>query len=829
MADTKLQLILQVKDELTAKINSAKKSVEGFSKEVGTNAAGATKKASSAFGDWAKKTFSLENVLKKTKWAVVAYVGAVSASTIAITNAEARMARMTGATGELRAELESTFSNVLREVPNSIHDVSLTIGELNTRLGVTGQDLESLAKQFLDYSRINNTDVQNSVRSVTRLMNSMGLEANEASMLLDKLTYAGQQSGIAVDRLSDLVTEAGPAFEELGFDVDRSIALFSQFEKVGARPEEVISSLGMALNRLANEGFTNANAAFDEYIRQIEEAPDILSATLIANELFGTRVGGKIADDIRSGKFAVDEFADALQDVQGITRRTAEETVTFGEVVAHQKNRIAVSMAELGKVVNEELGLNWQNTMGAATDVIILFNQFVGQMVKSANTSVKAVVGAFDTLRKFLTLDFRGAYENVFNAMPPFVQDKMSKAASIFRSYTADMRRAILELDGRLGDFIKRMVGVGEAAEEMGIRNTNVISTMMERARSFRDTAVERFGEVSEQLIEFGEVAEDNLAGGKGGGKAGKAMEELAKKFEKEIENIDKDLTNLVDKIDNIQNQIADVQAKFLEQEERDRERIAKAIVDQEEKIGELRKKQRDLKKQLNKEETDSRASSIRDELDMVSKQLSEEESARDRFADRIAEFEEEMAEIKRWNSLSALEQAFEVYDRERQAAQQAYNEKMALLHAELEEVRKQANEIIHTTISTNAELHTAYMQDTANFRNELQAKVTAANQAAAQIRAAMASISSSARGGGGIAGRRATGGAVSAGQSYMVGERGAEIFTPQRSGYIIPNDKIGGGSVVVNINNGQFNNEAQAMRMADVVVQRLKLANAIT
>lgn len=829
MADTKLQLILQVKDELTAKINSAKKSVEGFSKEVGTNAAGATKKASSAFGDWAKKTFSLENVLKKTKWAVVAYVGAVSASTIAITNAEARMARMTGATGELRAELESTFSNVLREVPNSIHDVSLTIGELNTRLGVTGQDLESLAKQFLDYSRINNTDVQNSVRSVTRLMNSMGLEANEASMLLDKLTYAGQQSGIAVDRLSDLVTEAGPAFEELGFDVDRSIALFSQFEKVGARPEEVISSLGMALNRLANEGFTNANAAFDEYIRQIEEAPDILSATLIANELFGARVGGKIADDIRSGKFAVDEFADALQDVQGITRRTAEETVTFGEVVAHQKNRIAVSMAELGKVVNEELGLNWQNTMGAATDVIILFNQFVGQMVKSANTSVKAVVGAFDTLRKFLTLDFRGAYENVFNAMPPFVQDKMSKAASIFRSYTADMRRAILELDGRLGDFIRRMVGVGEAAEEMGIRNTNVISTMMERARSFRDTAVERFGEVSEQLIEFGEVAEDNLAGGKGGGKAGKAMEELAKKFEKEIENIDKDLTNLVDKIDNIQNQIADVQAKFLEQEKRDRERIAKAIVDQEEKIGELRKKQRDLKKQLNKEETDSRASSIRDELDMVSKQLSEEESARDRFANRIAEFEEEMAEIKRWNSLSALEQAFEVYDRERQAAQQAYNEKMALLHAELEEVRKQANEIIHTTISTNAELHTAYMQDTANFRNELQAKVTAANQAAAQIRAAMASISSSARGGGGIAGRRATGGAVSAGQSYMVGERGAEIFTPQRSGYIIPNDKIGGGSVVVNINNGQFNNEAQAMRMADVVVQRLKLANAIT
>lgn len=50
---------------------------------------------------------------------------------------------------------------------------------------------------------------------------------------------------------------------------------------------------------------------------------------------------------------------------------------------------------------------------------------------------------------------------------------------------------------------------------------------------------------------------------------------------------------------------------------------------------------------------------------------------------------------------------------------------------------------------------------------------------------------------------QRAKGGPVSSGQTYMVGERGPELFVPGRSGTIVANDKLGGGgstSVVVNV-----------------------------
>ena len=48
----------------------------------------------------------------------------------------------------------------------------------------------------------------------------------------------------------------------------------------------------------------------------------------------------------------------------------------------------------------------------------------------------------------------------------------------------------------------------------------------------------------------------------------------------------------------------------------------------------------------------------------------------------------------------------------------------------------------------------------------------------------------------------RAKGGPVSSGQTYMVGERGPELFVPGRSGTIVANDKMGGGStnVIVNV-----------------------------
>jgi hypothetical protein len=67
------------------------------------------------------------------------------------------------------------------------------------------------------------------------------------------------------------------------------------------------------------------------------------------------------------------------------------------------------------------------------------------------------------------------------------------------------------------------------------------------------------------------------------------------------------------------------------------------------------------------------------------------------------------------------------------------------------------------------------------------------------------------------FSGFRASGGPVAGGSSYIVGERGPELFTPGTSGMITPNHALGGGgggaNITVNVNGGDPNSIVRALQ----------------
>ena len=80
---------------------------------------------------------------------------------------------------------------------------------------------------------------------------------------------------------------------------------------------------------------------------------------------------------------------------------------------------------------------------------------------------------------------------------------------------------------------------------------------------------------------------------------------------------------------------------------------------------------------------------------------------------------------------------------------------------------------------------------------------------------------------GGSPAPMKAIGGSVQAGQEYMVGERGAEMFVPNSSGSIIPNNRLGGGggtivNQVINVTTG-----VQQTVRAEIMTLMPQIANA--
>lgn len=69
--------------------------------------------------------------------------------------------------------------------------------------------------------------------------------------------------------------------------------------------------------------------------------------------------------------------------------------------------------------------------------------------------------------------------------------------------------------------------------------------------------------------------------------------------------------------------------------------------------------------------------------------------------------------------------------------------------------------------------------------------------------------------------GGKAKGGPVSSSKSYLVGERGPELFVPNTNGNIVPNNRLGGGGVTNNFNinvSGAIDKEGVARQIVDLL-----------
>jgi len=72
--------------------------------------------------------------------------------------------------------------------------------------------------------------------------------------------------------------------------------------------------------------------------------------------------------------------------------------------------------------------------------------------------------------------------------------------------------------------------------------------------------------------------------------------------------------------------------------------------------------------------------------------------------------------------------------------------------------------------------------------------------------------------------GARANGGRVTTGSSFLVGEKGPEMFTPNENGKIIPNNKLGAGGVTItNIINGDVSGRELIEKVSEGIMNNLR------
>lgn len=233
--------------------------------------------------------------------------------------------KKTGLTGEAAKEMEASFANVSKTILADSSDIGAAMGEINTRFGYTGQELEDATVAFLKFADVTGTDAADAVADVSKALTAAGKDLGDYQEILDALTVAGQKSGVSVSKVADGLTKYGAQTRALGLDIEEVIALFSQFELAGVNTEAALAGLTKATGKWQKEG-KDAGAELTKTVEAIRTASDASKAAEIAIEAFGNKAGPELADAIQSGRFAFDEFTDAVKNSAGAVETTFEET-----------------------------------------------------------------------------------------------------------------------------------------------------------------------------------------------------------------------------------------------------------------------------------------------------------------------------------------------------------------------------------------------------------------------------------------------------------------------------------------------------------------------
>ena len=257
--------------------------------------------------------------------------------------------KATGATGEAAKELENSYNNVAHSIVGDMGDIGSAVGEVSTRFGFTGEELEKTSEQFLKFADITGVDAKDAVRSVSRAMENAGIDAKEYSTLLDQLAKAGQDTGVDVMTLSESLTKNGATMRQLGYDTGETIAMLAQWEKSGVNVETALAGMKKAVANWGKEG-KNAKQEYQKVLQEIKNTPDIAKATEKAIEAFGSKAGPELVEDIQAGKLEYQDFLNVLKNSTGTVTNTYEATQDGFDKV---KLAIQGGKADLGQFIRE--------------------------------------------------------------------------------------------------------------------------------------------------------------------------------------------------------------------------------------------------------------------------------------------------------------------------------------------------------------------------------------------------------------------------------------------------------------------------------------------
>lgn len=257
----------------------------------------------------------------------------------------------TGATGEALDGLVDVAKNVGKTIPAEFGDIGTAVADINTRMGLTGDTLETVASQYLQAGNILGEAVD--VGKTSAAFNAFKIEGDDVSKSMDHLFQVSQATGIGMNDLAAQVQKNAPAVQALGFDFNETAVLVGSLDKAGLNSTAVMASMGKSLVTLAKDGeapkdaFKRVTGELQGFISSGDEA----GAINLASKIFGTKGASQFVGALKSGSINMEDLSKAAGQTSDSILGTADDTADFAESWQLVKNNAMLALEPLASDV----------------------------------------------------------------------------------------------------------------------------------------------------------------------------------------------------------------------------------------------------------------------------------------------------------------------------------------------------------------------------------------------------------------------------------------------------------------------------------------------
>lgn len=324
--------------------------------------------------------------LTKSVTAPIVGIGAAAVAAFnEIDAAEDQIIKMTGASGDALDGLLGSLRTVATQIPVSFDQASLAIGEVNTRFGATGDELEDLSGHFLRFAELNGTDVVGTIDSAQKVMEAYNLSLDDMGALLDLVNKTSQDTGASTDSLLQSLVTNGSAMRGLNMNVADSVTLLGRLEKSGVDSSAVLTGLAKVQQNAAKNNIT-MEQSLAKALESSEGAIDV----------FGAKAGPKLYEAFQNGTLTLDMFTGGLYDLDdalGNVQTTYEATLDPMDQATLTWNQLKITGAEFGATMMNLIAPALQ-TVGQWVKQLSEWVNGLDENQKKAIVTIGAVIAA---------------------------------------------------------------------------------------------------------------------------------------------------------------------------------------------------------------------------------------------------------------------------------------------------------------------------------------------------------------------------------------------------------------------------------------------------